>query len=152
MDNTTATAGATASTAVPLPARLDKIEGVLQVVTGTLDKLGGVISALIPTAAPIVAGVDAVGHIAEGAIDAFEGKTTTDAAALAAGSIAKSTGNPTTDARLSEIEVLLTAAVPVLQYLAQQFGLEFAPATAAPMTAAVAVQGDAINGLANSAG
>ena len=141
------------TSAIPVPHRLDAIETVLQTITGTLDKLGGVVSALIPAAAPVVATVDAVGHVAEEIIDRVQGDVPTlpNAAALAAGQISKSTGNASLDARLSQIELLLDAAVPVLRYLAPQFGMEFAPATAAPMTAAVSVQGETVNAIGNDA-
>lgn len=122
------------NTALPVPARLAQVESVLQTITGTLDRFGSVLASLIPATAPVVAGVDAVGHVAEEVLDAFERGATVDAAALAAGSITKSTGNPTLDARLAEIETLLVAAIPVIKYLANEFGLTFDAPTAAPMT------------------
>lgn len=121
---------------VPVPHRLDKIESALELVTGTLDRFGALISGLIPAAAPVVAGVDAVGHVAEGVINTIEGTTSADAAALAAGQISVSTGNPALDARLIQIESILSAAVPLLRFVAKEFGESFDVPTAAPMAVA----------------
>lgn len=126
-----------ASSSVPVPHRLDAIERVLEGITGTLDKIGPILSAFIPAAAPFVAGVDAVGHVAEGVITTLEGGNSVDAAALAASQLTKSTGNASLDARLVAIEEIINAAIPLLKYVAGEFGMEFAPATPAPMAASV---------------
>lgn len=130
--------------ALPVPHRLSAIESTLAVITGTLDKLGPILSALIPASAPFVAGVDAVGHVAEEVIETLDGSGTVDAASLAAHGLTKSTGNVAMDTRLMQIETVLVAAVPVLKYIASEFGLSFDVPTAAPMTLDTATDAPAV--------
>lgn len=129
---------------VPLPHRLSALESALEKVTGVLDRFAPIIDSLVPVAAPVVNGVDAVAHVAEGAIQAFEGFAGTDAAALAAGQLAKSTGNASLDARLVQIEGVIAAAVPLLAYVAKEFGLDFTPTAPAPMVASTVADAPAV--------
>lgn len=115
---------------IPLPTRMSKLESMLESVVGTLDTFKTLLSG-VPVVGNVIAQADNVGHAVIGVVDLIEAKTTPDAASLAAGSIAISTGNPTIDARLLEIETFIASAAPLLAVIARHFGLD-APAASTP--------------------
>lgn len=132
---------------VPIPHRLDRLEAMLETVTGTIDKLGPILAAFIPAARPVVAVASAVGHIADEVIDTIQGENVgVDAAALAVHGITKSTGDATLDARLATIEAVIMEAVPLLRFLAKEFGMDFIGAMPEPV-AAIQLQGATINAV-----
>jgi hypothetical protein len=129
-----------AENSIPVPERLSKIESILEKVTGFLDTAAPFLAA-IPGAGPVVSVVDGVGHVAEEVFKVAEGNAPeVDSAALAAGQISKSTGNPTLDARIASIEALLFAAIPVVKMVAKQFGHD-TPELAVPEVPAISAQG-----------
>ena len=109
---------------IPVPSRLSKIESVLEKVVGFMDTAAPFLAA-IPGAGQVVTVADGVGHVDEEVLHVVDGEHNApevDAAALAAGNISKSTGNPVLDARIASIEALLFAAIPVVKMIAKQFG------------------------------
>jgi len=114
----------------PVTDRLQKVENMLEGVVSSLDMFASILGK-VPVVGNVITTVDAVGHVALGAIDAMQGDTSADAASLAAGSIAISTGNISVDSRLMEIETFIAAAAPLLAVIARHFGLT-APAAATP--------------------
>lgn len=108
---------------VPVPTRLSRLESMLESILGALNTAAPIAS-LIPGAAPVIAGVEAVGTVAVELMRDVDGSGTVDAAALAAGNISKSTGDASLDARLAEIESLVHAALPILKTIAKHFGVD----------------------------
>jgi hypothetical protein len=120
---------------IPLPSRMNALESAMQSIMGTLDTMKTFLSG-VPVLGTVIVDADAAAHIVNAVVNIAEGKETTDTAALAAGAIAISTGNPGLDSRLMEIESFISAAGPLLAIVAHHFGLDApAPVTvAAPMS------------------
>lgn len=125
------------NTEIPLPQRMGNLEALLHTVVSTLDTIKPFLSGL-PVVGTAVTAADAVGHVVEAVVDIAQGEQTTDAASLAAGSIAISTGDTALDARLMQIEVFISAAAPLLKLIAHQFGLDAPAAFVAPAAAVAA--------------
>lgn len=119
---------------IPLPQRMGNLESMLHSVVSTLDALKPFLSSL-PVVGTAVTVADSVGHAVGGLVDIAQGQTGADAAALAAGTLSISTGDPVLDGRLAQIEMYIAAAAPLLKVIAHHFGFD-APAAfvvAAPM-------------------
>lgn len=119
---------------IPVPTRLSNVENVLEKILSMLGAASPVAS-LIPGAGPIIAAVEGVGTAVDEVLHEFDpanNATGVDAAALAAGQITKSTGDPALDMRLAEIEMLLHAAIPVVKTIAKHFGIDLSALEIAP--------------------
>jgi len=118
---------------IPLPQRLSRIENMFETIMGYIKTAAPVLD-IIPAAAPIVNTTLAAGGLVEKVIDEFNGTAdTTDAAALAAGSIATSTGDAKLDARLATIESYIEQIGPIVLAIAKEFGFD---APSAPVSTA----------------
>lgn len=115
-----------AENVVPEPTALARIESLLEKVVGALGMAQPVIS-MIPGAAPVAAVITGVATVADEVLRQVDGdptNDTVDAAALAAGKIAQSTGNPLLDQRLAMIESLVVAAVPIIKEIAKHLSVD----------------------------
>lgn len=110
---------------ISVPNRLMALERGIEKILAMLE-LGSPVLDLIPGVAPVIAGVEAVGHIADDVLRQIDNDplNNVDTAALAANQISKSTGNEVVDMRLAAVEAMLNAALPVLKMVVKHFGVD----------------------------
>jgi hypothetical protein len=125
-----------AETVQNLESKVEALTPKFESLFTTFEKFAPFLSA-IPGAAPVVTDVEVASGVVEHLIDSAEGNAATDAAALAAGQIAVSTGNGTLDNRIATIELFIENLGPFLESIAKEVGLQ-APATPATVAAASA--------------
>ena len=128
-------AAVAASTAT---ATITKVQNILGDLQTALSTLGTVFSVVVPSSAPIIAGTEAAIGLGEHVINAVENVPPTDAAALAAGQIASSTGNSSLDAKIAMLESFIEDAAPIIQAIAKHLGFSNPPQSPSQAIAAAA--------------
>jgi len=125
-----------------LATKVEGIEAGLEKLFHLFDELKPV-AAFIPGAAPVLGIATGVEDVVEKLIDVSGGAQQADAAALSAGEVANSTGNPALDARLASIETFIEELQPFLASIAKEIGLSASVPVSSVTSVASAVAANA---------